>query len=186
MVSAEFRTRKRGISGKWWESICSAFHPPATCCWQDQSFGLAKTSCLAFLVDWLVQKVLILTFSITLLHLGSSLQLYSLLLLEIYLCSWCVLISLWMSLLWGFCSSQRLSRGSAKASRIVCVTIINGNMQSVGWIQQEIGMFDLSQGQFILCGLRTLLVVSEPHPMLRASSRLMEFKLTSEEDLSGA
>lgn len=30
-------------------------------------------------------------------------------------------------------------------------------------------MFDLSQGQFILCEFLALLVVGEPHAMLRAS-----------------
>lgn len=73
--------------------------------------------CLAFLQGWLVQKKCSPWPSL-LLHLGSSPQLYSLLLLEIYLCPWRVVISLWMSLLWRFCSSQRLSRGSVKASRV--------------------------------------------------------------------
>lgn len=53
-----------------------------------------------------------------LLHLGSSPQLYSLLLLDTYLCPWSVVIILRMSLLWRFCSSQRLSRGSVKASKV--------------------------------------------------------------------
>lgn len=75
-----------------------------------------------------------------LLHRGSSLQLYSFLLLEIYLCPWCVVISFWMAVLWRFCSSQRLSWGSVKASRfclglkVNCICHYNKGKYAKCWL----------------------------------------------------
>lgn len=95
--------------------------------------------CLVFLQGWLVWKKCSPR-PCLLLHRGSSLQLYSFLLLEIYLCPWCVVISLWMSLLWRLCSSQRLSWGSVKASKVClglkvnCVCHYNKRKYAKCWL----------------------------------------------------
>lgn len=102
----------------------------------------------------------------SLLHLGSSPQLYSLLLLEIYLCHWHVVIGLWMSLLWRFCSSQRLSRGSVKASR-VCFGWKEGCMCHYNKWKHANCWLNLTGNWNVWLVTRP----GEPHPVLRTSAR---------------